>query len=98
MRQRIGIAVLSLGVALVIACRDRTGDTARARVVERVGVAMGSELRLTAWTADEAGARAAFDAVFAEFERLEALISTRRPGSDGLPLNAAAGGAAGTGG
>ena len=32
---------------------------------------MGSELRLTAWTTDEAAARAAFDAVFAEFERLE---------------------------
>ena len=61
---------------------DATGQTPRR--VERVGVAMGSELRLTAWTADEAAARAAFDAVFAEFERLEALMSTWRPGSDVL--------------
>jgi thiamine biosynthesis lipoprotein len=61
------------------------------RAVERVGVAMGSELRLTAWTADEQVARAAFDAVFAEFERLEALMSTWRPASDVVRINAAAG-------
>jgi FAD:protein FMN transferase len=61
------------------------------RVVERTGVAMGSELRLTTWSVDEAAARAAFDAVFAEFERLEALMSTWRPGSDVLRINAAAG-------
>jgi thiamine biosynthesis lipoprotein len=52
---------------------------------------MGSELNLTAWTTDEAGARAAFDAVFAEFERLEALMSTWRPASDVSRINAAAG-------
>ena len=52
---------------------------------------MGSELRLTAWTADEAGGLSAFDAVFAEFDRLDALMSTWRPGSDVERLNAAAG-------
>ena len=52
---------------------------------------MGSELRLTAWTADEVAALAAFDAVFAEFERLDALMSVWRPGSDVLRVNAAAG-------
>ena len=62
-----------------------------AHVVERARQAMGSELRLTAWTADEAAALAAFDAVFAEFERLDALMSIWRPGSDVLRLNAAAG-------
>ena len=62
-----------------------------ARTVERTGVAMGSELRLTARTDEDAKARAAFDAVFAEFERLEAQMSTWRPGSDVLRLNAAAG-------
>ena len=67
------------------ACRTRVP------VVERAGVAMGSELRLTATTADEAAARSAFDAVFAEFERLEALMSTWRPGSDVERINAAAG-------
>ena len=78
--------------ALDVACRDRRRRRRDAsRVVERVGVAMGSELRLTAWTDDEAAARAAFDAVFAEFERLEALMSTWRPGSDVVRINAAAG-------
>jgi len=52
---------------------------------------MGSELHLTAWTADDGAARRAFDAVFAEFERLEALMSVWRPGSDVLRINAAAG-------
>jgi thiamine biosynthesis lipoprotein len=61
------------------------------RVVERAGVAMGSELRLSTWTADEGVARAAFDAVFAEFERLEALMSTWRPASDVVRINTAAG-------
>jgi thiamine biosynthesis lipoprotein len=52
---------------------------------------MGSELRLTAWTADEAAAIAAFDEVFAEFDRLESLLSVWRDGSDVQRLNAAAG-------
>ena len=52
---------------------------------------MGSELRLTAWTTDPAGARSAFDAVFKEFDRLDALMSVWRAGSDVLRINAAAG-------
>ena len=52
---------------------------------------MGSELRLTAWTADEAAAVSAFDAVFAEFDHLEELMSVWRDGSDIQRLNAAAG-------
>ncbi len=52
---------------------------------------MGSELRLSAWTADEAAAVAVFETVFAEFERLESLMSVWRPESDILRLNAAAG-------
>ena len=81
-------------VALAVvagACAPRPRDEARAHMVERVGASMGSDLRLTAWTTDEAAARSAFDAVFAEFERLEALMSVWRPGSDVLRINAAAG-------
>jgi len=52
---------------------------------------MGSELRLTAWTADEAAAALAFDAVFQEFDRLERLMSVWIDGSDIVRLNAAAG-------
>jgi thiamine biosynthesis lipoprotein len=53
---------------------------------------MGSELRLSAWTTDETAARAAFEEVFKEFDRLEGLMSVWRKGSDVLRLNAAAGG------
>jgi len=52
---------------------------------------MGSELHLTAWTSDEATATAAFEAVFAEFDRLDGLMSVWRDGSDIVRLNAAAG-------
>jgi thiamine biosynthesis lipoprotein len=52
---------------------------------------MGSDLRLTAWTSDGAGALTAFDAVFAEFDRLDALMSVWRDGSDIQKVNAAAG-------
>jgi len=61
------------------------------QLVERARPAMGSELRLTASTTDESTAVAAFDAVFAEFERLESLMSVWREGSDIVRLNAAAG-------
>jgi thiamine biosynthesis lipoprotein len=66
----------------------------RQHLVERAGVAMGSELRLTAWAADEAAAQSSFDAVFKEFDRLDALMSVWRAGSDVLRINAAAGDAA----
>lgn len=80
--------------ALVLATRGwsaaafQPGSLAR---VERAGLTMGSEVRLTAWTADVARANAAFDEVFAEFERLDRLMSVWREGSDVLRVNAAAG-------
>lgn len=52
---------------------------------------MGSELKLTAWTGNEPAAVAAFEEVFAEFDRLESLLSVWRDGSDLQRLNAAAG-------
>ena len=69
---------------------ENSGPAATA-LVERSRVSMGSELHLTAWTADEAKAVAAFEAVFAEFDRLDALMSVWREGSDIVRLNAAAG-------
>jgi thiamine biosynthesis lipoprotein len=76
-----------------------TGCTAPAEVrkvrpaalVERTRLAMGSELRLAAWTADDALAVSAFDEVFHEFDRLENLMSVWREASDVVRLNAAAG-------
>ena len=52
---------------------------------------MGSQLRLAAWTADEPSAVAAFAQVFREFDRLEALLSIWKPGSDVVRITEAAG-------
>jgi thiamine biosynthesis lipoprotein len=60
-------------------------------LVERARVEMGSELRLTAWTADEALAISAFEEVFHEFERLDKLLTVWRNDSDVQRINAAAG-------
>lgn len=60
-------------------------------LVEQDRVAMGSSLRVAVWTADQAGAARAIDAVFAEFDRLESALSVWRPGSDVNRLNASAG-------
>jgi FAD:protein FMN transferase len=88
----VTVAGISLLLAASISCRASDAKTSvPLRRLERAGVAMGSELRLTAWTADETSAGSAFEAVFAEFERLEALMSTWRPASDVTRINAAAG-------
>jgi thiamine biosynthesis lipoprotein len=52
---------------------------------------MGSTLRLSAWTGNESAAVSAFDDVFAEFDRLENLMSVWRPESDVVRINASAG-------
>jgi thiamine biosynthesis lipoprotein len=83
------IVLLVMGAAT--ACRQDAAPAAKAHLVERAGVAMGSELRLTAWAADDAAAQSAFAAVFTEFDRLDALMSVWRSGSDVLRVNAAAG-------
>jgi thiamine biosynthesis lipoprotein len=62
-----------------------------ARLVSASRLSMGSTLTLTAWTADDSAANAAFDEVFAEFTRLEQLMSTWIPESDVSRVNRAAG-------
>ncbi len=52
---------------------------------------MGSAVHVSAWTADEPAAVAAIEKVFAEFDRLDALMSVWKPGSDVVRLNEAAG-------
>lgn len=87
------LAVALLGIAVLAGCQPVTTAPPGVRVAEE-RLAMGSLLSLTAWTTDEPGTRAAFRAVFAEFDRLDALLSVWKPGSDVLRLNAAAGAAA----
>src|SRR5580765_6753251 len=89
MRAGIAATIVTFAMSILAGCGGRSRP--KRHLVERARAAMGSELRLTAWTADEVSALAAFDAVFAEFERLDALMSVWRPGSDVLRLNAAAG-------
>lgn len=67
------------------------GVREREHLVEASRLAMGSTLQLAAWTADEARAKSAFDQVFAEFARLEKLMSTWVPDSDLVRVNQSAG-------
>jgi FAD:protein FMN transferase len=60
-------------------------------VVERTHETMGTEIRLTAVSADEAATVAAFSQVFADFDRLDRLLSVWKPESEVVRLNAAAG-------
>jgi thiamine biosynthesis lipoprotein len=78
----------------VTACRQAAPDVraSEGELVERARLSMGSELRLTVWTTSgEKAAVDAFEAVFGEFDRLEALMSVWKPGSDVERVNAAAG-------
>lgn len=77
---------------MVGACAPAPREAAApATLVERARVSMGSELRLSAWTADEANAEAAFERVFEDFDDLDRLLSVWHPDSDISRLNAAAG-------
>jgi len=82
-------------VCLAAACAgERETDTLASdepRLVNRVHATMGTELSLTAWTADEPAAVDAFQEVFHEFDRLDKLMSVWQEGSDVLRLNAEAG-------
>jgi thiamine biosynthesis lipoprotein len=90
-RARFRHQTICLLAAAAMGCSASTGETTRAELVQRARVAMGSELRVSIWAANEAAASAGVDAVFAEFERLESLMSVWRDGSDVTRLNAAAG-------
>lgn len=86
-------AVVATLCALLASCGQAPSSdrTPAGHLVERARLAMGSELRLTAWTPDEPAAIAAFEEVFSEFGRLENLMSVWREGSDVNRINDAAG-------
>lgn len=71
--------------------RDHTKPSNEPYAFSKETVIMGSSLQVTVWTADDPGATTAIDAVFAEFDRLDHLMSVWKEGSDVLRLNAAAG-------
>jgi len=85
-----------LVAALLTACagapeRDHTRPSKEPYAFSTQTVTMGSSLQVTLWTADDPGATSASDAVFAEFDRLDRLLSVWKEGSDVLRLNQAAG-------
>src|SRR5436190_9923905 len=88
--QRNLAAGFALFLTLATACTQKA-DPPTSRLVQRAAPSMGTELRLSAWTADEPAALAAFAEILKEFDRLEALMSTWKEGSEIQRLNAAAG-------
>jgi thiamine biosynthesis lipoprotein len=83
---------VTASVALVACgCTSAATIGPQPQLIEHTGLAMGAEVRLTAWTPDAPAVAAAFDEVLGEIERLEALMSGWREGSDVQRLNAAAG-------
>ena len=93
LRRPDAVALLTL---VAVACagpaeRDQARRASAPSAFSREHVTMGSSLQVTIWTADEHGASSASDAVFAEFDRLDRLLSVWKEGSDVLRLNAAAG-------
>jgi len=71
--------------------RDHTQPSSEPYAFSKETVTMGSSLQVTVWTADDPAATTAIDTVFAEFDRLDHLMSVWKEGSDVLRLNAAAG-------
>jgi thiamine biosynthesis lipoprotein len=81
------------GVAVMSCSRPPETASAAPALIERSRVSMGSEVRLSAWTADEANAVVAFEHIFEDFDYLDRLLSVWHAESDVSRLNAAAGGA-----
>ena len=71
--------------------RDHAKPSSVPYAFSKETVTMGSSLQVTLWTANDRGATAAIDAAFAEFDRLDHLMSVWKEGSDVVRLNAAAG-------
>jgi len=84
-------AVIVLAAVFPAACTTPPPPASPRQLVTRETMAMGSLLKLSAWTNDEPKAVAAFTDIFHGFERLEDLMSVWRPNSDVVRMNEAAG-------
>jgi thiamine biosynthesis lipoprotein len=89
----------ALALALALAVAAAASPRARAdqptatpeRKLVHTDQAMGTVVQVTIWTDDEPGAAQAAQAVFAEFRRLDAMMTTWTPDSEISKINAAAG-------
>ncbi len=82
---------VSLSVSLSILVAWASAQAGEKRIVSEAGKAMGTEVRFSAFTDDEEGARRAFVLAFDEIRRLEALMTTWREDSEVSRINQQAG-------
>ena len=88
---RLTVALVTTLAACSTSSPEAPPAKAPAETIVRTHQTMGAELRVTIVSTDPARAAAAFDASFAEADRLDALMTIWKPGSELLQLNAAAG-------
>jgi FAD:protein FMN transferase len=91
MTPRVTLLIIATAMALSCSAAPQQASPAPPRLVERARLSMGSEVRLTAWTADEANAVLAFEHVFEDFDYLDRVLSVWHETSEISRLNAAAG-------
>ena len=70
---------------------ERPAGSGKATKVQYTGHAMGTNVTVWLWTADEAGAAQAAEAVFSEMKRLDKEMTTWDPKSEVSQINTAAG-------
>ena len=89
MSRHLGLAVVILAAAFSACARHPTEP--ESRLVERTHPTMGTEVRITVWTSDARRTASVSEEAFAEFDRLDSMMSVWKQGSDVTRLNAAAG-------
>jgi len=88
---------LAAALAVEVAAAPASAEPAAAPVPQKLvhtDSAMGTVVQLTIWSDDEEAAARAAQAVFAEFRRLDEMMTTWTPDSEVSRINAAAGGKA----
>lgn len=81
----------ALSLSLLITCVLAVPAAADNHKLTKTGQVMGTNVQVTFWTSDDAGAATAFADVMTELERIDALMTTWTPDSEVSKINAAAG-------
>ena len=88
---RPAVAFAIIAAASLACSRHPSPPPPAAQLIERTHQTMGTEVRVTVWASDVARVETATAAVFNEFDRLDAMMSVWKEGSDIVRLNAEAG-------